>query len=218
MEKPLKARKMKYHHGNLREQLLGDARDLLEEVGHSSICLRELARRSGVSHAAPYRHFKDKKALLKALVLEGHSLVQRISAKSIESPDPKEKLFRTMTRYVQFGLANPELHQLIFGSNSLSYTDADVRFEADTSLKKFVVIVHAALPEKKKIDANLIGLSLWSLAHGVLLLTPNPKKIDGGICQRSVTDASSYMKSLRHGMEALISESVGEKWKNPYLF
>ena len=56
-----------YHHGNLREALIGNAVKILEEEGIEALTLRRVARASGVSQAAPYSHFSDKRALIKAV-------------------------------------------------------------------------------------------------------------------------------------------------------
>jgi AcrR family transcriptional regulator len=61
-----------YHHGNLREALLRAAIRLIAEVGPTAFTLREVARRAGVSHNAPYRHFRDKDDLMTAVATEGY--------------------------------------------------------------------------------------------------------------------------------------------------
>ena len=53
-----------YHHGDLRNALITAAAELIEESGHADVAISEAARKAGVSAAAPYRHFKDKDALL----------------------------------------------------------------------------------------------------------------------------------------------------------
>ena len=65
------AEKSNYHHGDLRQALIDGAIALIAEQDISSLSLREVARRVGVSHAAPYRHFADKEALLAAVAEEG---------------------------------------------------------------------------------------------------------------------------------------------------
>ena len=219
MGKLLKQNKIGYHHGNLRVVLLTTARDLLEETGAASLCLRELSRRAGVSHAAPYRHFRDKQALLKSLIIEGYELIKLAEdSKQTSTTLPKEKLFIAMTNYVEFGLAYPELHQLIFGIQNNSLTDDEVRSAGKACFDQFVAIVKEALPRAKKNDARFVALSLWSHAHGVLLLTPNPRNKERGVCDFSGENAAGYVKTLRYGMEALVAGSFGQKWKNPYLF
>src|SRR5260370_35374494 len=63
--------KRRYHHGNLKQELLDSAVALIAEVGSQAFTLRELARQAGVSHNAPYRHFKDKEDLLGAVAAQG---------------------------------------------------------------------------------------------------------------------------------------------------
>ena len=63
--------KRSYHHGNLRKALLDAGVALIGEVGPKGFTIREVARRAGVSHNAPYRHFRDKDELLEAIALEG---------------------------------------------------------------------------------------------------------------------------------------------------
>ena len=60
-----------YHHGDLRAALLQAAGEILEKEGLEALSLREAARRAGVSHNAPYRHFPDRDSLLAALVAQG---------------------------------------------------------------------------------------------------------------------------------------------------
>ena len=74
------ARKRRYHHGNLKEVLLASALRLMSEVGPQAFTLREVARRAGVSHNAPYRHFRDKQDLVWAVADAGFRPVDRIDA------------------------------------------------------------------------------------------------------------------------------------------
>ena len=95
-----------YHHGDLRPALLRAAAKILEKEGTGAISLRELARRTGVSHTAPYRHFADREALLAALAEEGFALL---------GGDLEGKAWREQAvAYVRFALANPERFRLMF--------------------------------------------------------------------------------------------------------
>jgi AcrR family transcriptional regulator len=78
-----KASARTYHHGDLRTAILGAASELLREQGVDRISLRECARRVGVSHAAPYRHFANKEALVAALAAEGFDRLREAGAKAM---------------------------------------------------------------------------------------------------------------------------------------
>lgn len=95
-----------YHHGTLRPALLRAAARILEKEGRDAISLRELARRAGVSHNAPYRHFADRQALLAALVEEGFALL----AAALAGKPWREQAMA----YLRFALANPERFRLMF--------------------------------------------------------------------------------------------------------
>ena len=77
-----------YHHGDLRNALLEAARSILEEQDLSELSLRAVARRAGVSHAAPYRHFPNHEALLVELAMEGFSELRQEIASAAASPMP----------------------------------------------------------------------------------------------------------------------------------
>src|SRR5256885_13290570 len=96
-----------YHHGHLREVLLQAAIQLIAEVGPAAFTLRETARRAGVSHNAPYRHFPDREALLAALAAEGFAMLgERLRGK------PGREMGAA---YVSFALEQPQRLRLMFG-------------------------------------------------------------------------------------------------------
>lgn len=95
-----------YHHGDLRPALLRAAAKILEKEGSDAVSLRDLARRAGVSHTAPYRHFPDRRALLAALAEEGFAQL----AAELEGRPWREQA----VAYVRFAIANPERFRLMF--------------------------------------------------------------------------------------------------------
>src|SRR5215467_14313795 len=105
-----------YHHGDLRNALIQVGLELLSEGGAAALDLRKVARRAGVSHAAPYRHFADKQALIAAINEEGfHRLAERIRATLREVPDePFEQLLGVALAYVRFAKAHPRLMREMF--------------------------------------------------------------------------------------------------------
>src|SRR5216117_2127251 len=96
-----------YHHGNLRTALLRAAGERLEKQGITALSLREAARRAGVSHNAPYRHFADREALLAALAAEGFAML----AERLRGQPGREM----GEAYVRFALEQPQRFRLMFG-------------------------------------------------------------------------------------------------------
>ncbi|MFE6857265.1 TetR/AcrR family transcriptional regulator [Nocardia sp. NPDC057668] len=107
----------RYHHGDLRDQLLDGAEKALREHGVEKLSLRQVAREVGVTHNAPSRHFPDKQALLDALALRGfRRLGDAFVAAAATGDDlPVEDRFKTLARaYLDFALHNPTLLTLMF--------------------------------------------------------------------------------------------------------
>src|SRR6478672_7153397 len=96
-----------YHHGNLRPALLRAATKTLEKEGVGALSLRDLARRAGVSHNAPYRHFPDRESLLAALAADGFEKL----GQAMRGQGGKEM----GEAYVRFALEHPQLFRLMFG-------------------------------------------------------------------------------------------------------
>src|SRR6266481_2821386 len=92
-----------YHHGHLQEVLLRTAIQLIGEVGPVGFTLREVARRAGVSHNAPYRHFQDKEELLAAVAAQGfRELNQAMLDAAKQNSDALDRLKRSGLAYVDF--------------------------------------------------------------------------------------------------------------------
>ena len=102
-----------YHHGNLRNALLAAARDLLEERGPSSLGLREIARRVGVSAPSAYHHFPSLDAIAVGLAEQGAA--EMAQCLKVPASGDKSRLLRIGEAYVGFARANPALYRLMFG-------------------------------------------------------------------------------------------------------
>lgn len=101
--------KQPYHHANLKQSLLDAAVGLLAEAGPQGFTLREVARRAGVSHNAPYRHFKDKDDLVAAVAAEGFDRLTASMLESMEAGDTALERLRLSGRgYVEFALRQPQ--------------------------------------------------------------------------------------------------------------
>jgi AcrR family transcriptional regulator len=167
-----------YHHGDLRNALLRAGLALLAEGGPSSLSLREVARRAGVSHAAPYRHFESKEALLMAIAEDGfRALAGELERAAAGERDPLERFKRMGVGYVRFALGHPAEVRNMFGALS-----ADPRTMpptlAEASQRAFGLLVTAvAEAQRHKGAAPKDGegpletaLVAWSLVHGLSVL------------------------------------------------
>lgn len=151
-----------YHHGDLRNGLLEAARAILEESSLSALTLRAVARRAGVSHAAPYRHFPNHEALLVELGIEGfHELRQYITEAGKVAGPESERIANIGAAYMRFVAKRPAVARLMFGSQ-LPNRD------------QFPALAQAADAIGDEIGAALhdtgLGLAVWSAVHGLAML------------------------------------------------
>jgi AcrR family transcriptional regulator len=133
-----------YHHGDLRAALLSQAERTLRDKGPSVLSLRELARDVGVSHAAPSRHFKDKQALLDALVLEGFDRLEAAltTARDEAGDSYADRLAAIARAYVRFAIGNAALLDLMYS------------FKHDPAASEALI---AAVQRLSAFSAELIG-------------------------------------------------------------
>jgi AcrR family transcriptional regulator len=155
-----------YHHGHLRAALISAALELLEESGEKELSLRAVARRAGVSPAAPYRHYADREALVSAVAAVGYrELAQRLAA-AHPSPSTPEQLASVAIAYVQFALERPALFRIMFGDPC--DRDNDERVAATAAVSAYVrAIVERTFPDA---DADDLATAIWALVHGLAFL------------------------------------------------
>src|SRR6476661_4198967 len=104
-----------YHHGDLRPALLQASLALIEEDGIGALSLREVARKAGVSHNAPYHHFKDRGSLLAALAEDGFAtLAREMAAARAAAPDAQARLEACGLAYIRFALESRARFKLMF--------------------------------------------------------------------------------------------------------
>ncbi len=149
-----------YHHGDLRSALLKTGREELEAKGQDSLSLRETARKIGVSPNAPYRHFADKEAFLRALAIEGF---EELADDSARAADRKG----IGMAYIRFAEVHPRLFTLMFSPLLAGCSSPDL-FES--SMKSFRILL-SALETNDPCDPRAIRA--WGLVHGLATLRIN---------------------------------------------
>jgi AcrR family transcriptional regulator len=166
-------RRKPYHHGNLREALLEAAIRLIAEVGPTAFTLREVARRAGVSHNAPYRHFQDRDDLIAAVAAQGYrELTQAMVESAARKSDAVERLKYAGLGYVTFALRRPEHFTVMFDApiSKRKHPDSVAAAEqAFATLLGFVKSAQAAgrLPS---VDLRQMAMLAWTMVHGIAKL------------------------------------------------
>ncbi len=156
----------RYHHGDLRRALIDAAILMLAEGGTEAVGLRELARRVGVSAAAPYRHFRDRQALIQAVAAEGFGRFLA-AIEGARAGLPAEEQFAAMAEaYVRFALDNPRLYKLMFSSELGPFEDKDLRRSADAAYASLAV---AAAREDPAAPGEA-AIGAWAFVHGLSML------------------------------------------------
>ena len=156
----------RYHHGDLRRALVAGGLVLLEEDGASALGLREIARLVGVSAAAPYRHFADRKALLEAVAAEGFRDFTVAMGKDAAGVAESEQLAAMAFGYVRFARERPALFRLMFSSDLHPFRDPELQEHADAA---YATIAVAAAREDKSAPAE-VAVMCWSFVHGLAML------------------------------------------------
>ncbi|MFL7871169.1 MAG: TetR/AcrR family transcriptional regulator [Anaerolineales bacterium] len=164
-----------YHHGDLKNALIKAGTEILASEGLGGLSLRKVAKQAGVSHAAPYAHFKDKQALIAAISTEGfkqlHSQIE--SVKKTYQANPGSLLIETAWAYVQFALNEPDRFKLMFSSaleKEKEYPDfVEISQKNFRQLVDIVEICQGANILKSG-DSELIALSVWGTVHGFVSL------------------------------------------------
>jgi AcrR family transcriptional regulator len=192
-----------YHHGDLRRALLLAAKDELADVGVDELSLRGVARRAGVSHAAPYHHFADKQTLLAWMARDAFiafAAALRAGADSVDAvvaagePGGVEaaRLRAIGAAYVRFALAEPAFFSLISGGCS-----PDLReIWSEAADDSFAVLVTAVTAVRARAgldgDATDDAMLHWSVVHGLAKLA-----IDQGLRAQVDVDALWMRMSAR---------------------
>ncbi len=181
-----------YHHGDLRRALIEAALALVTEEQDWSFSLREVARRAGVSHNAPYNHFSEKRDLLGAVAAAGfEALRDRMRAAIAGVGNPRTALLAGAAAYVNAGVENPALYRLMFGpalatpapvvrsgtASADSGRPAEAR-AAGAGAKAVLdeIILRGAergvfaISATSKSELAIAALSIWSAVHGLTLL------------------------------------------------
>lgn len=191
-----------YHHGDLRRALLDASLALISEEGFGALSLREVARRAGVTHAAPYRHFADKEALLAAVAEEGfRAMTARMKERMALEKTPEGSLESCGVAYVLFAMENPSHFRVMFGPHFSHPPELSASGDEANSFG----LLLGAIAECQRAgvvragESRRIALTCWSLVHGLASLL-----VDGQLTSAGITTARQVEAVAREQTRLLV--------------
>lgn len=194
--------KQGYHHGDLKAALVRAAAAAVERGGPEAVSLRDLAEQLGVSRAAPYRHFADRRALLGEVAARGFAeLAQAYDRARAEAPDPLSALRGTARAYLTLAFGRPGLFRLMFDSDLLGPDAPPSLYQpARRAWDSLCAAVADADPDADAATVNRRTITGWSTLHGFIALT------QGGRLKAFMTEPLSESELL----EAIIDKTLRE--------
>lgn len=163
-----------YHHGDLKNALIQAGIEILSREGMEALSLRQVARRAGVSHTAPYAHFADKQALIAAIAAAGYQkLYEALIAAQQPQDDPLARLMGTAHAYLQFALDEPDHFRITF--SGVVEAEQDYPDYVEQSKRCFALVVKVVEDCQTgglftQADTQLVAVSIWSCIHGFVQL------------------------------------------------
>ncbi len=190
-KKPSQKTSKNYHHGDLKASLIEAANKLLVEKGADALSLRAIASEVGVTHMAPYAHFKNKKELLQAVAAFGfNELALQMQKQTQGLSKAKDLILHYGVCYVEFAIANPQLYRLMLGqvetsgrrrkpgdegideSIKVSIAQPIISQELESGSNKPFILLRDAFAminqDKRHVMAQAVGA--WSMVHGMAAL------------------------------------------------
>jgi AcrR family transcriptional regulator len=165
-----------YHHGNLREALIEAARNLIAQKGPAGFTFADAARSAGVSSAAPYRHYRDRDALMADVARRGFELFEQQLERAWNGGKPEPfKAFETLGRaYLNFARGEPAFYSAMFEAGVPLDSDAELRQASERAfavLRRATEALSARAPSgTRPPPALMMSLQIWALSHGIASL------------------------------------------------
>jgi AcrR family transcriptional regulator len=164
-----------YHHGNLRETLIRAALDLIGEKGPAGFTFADAARWAGVSPAAPYRHFRDRDALMADVARQGFERFEAFlkTAWNEGRPNPFTAFNNLGKAYLAFARTEPAYFAAMFEAGIPLDTNPELRLAGDRAfaiLRTASEVLCEKLPKAGRPPASMMALHIWSISHGIASL------------------------------------------------
>ena len=189
---------MKYHHGNLKEELISSACTMCEATGHDHMSLRSIAKEANVSQTAPYRHFKTKESLLAEVSRRGFEDLtdkMRLAINKENSKSAKDRFLEMGLAYLEFGLEKRKTYDLMHSPIIDKVEFPELLNAAQGAFDELVQILTELFPGISEDDLGKKCIKFWAMMHGLVGLLD--MKIDPDIGSNAADAMSIVKKDFR---------------------
>ena len=195
--------KTNYHHGNLKNTILDEVLELLNFKNFDEISFRSISRNIGVVSSAPYNHFKDKKHLIKEVILLGEKkLFNVILIEKKKSKITTEQLRLIAKAYLKFAIKEKALFNLMFSKDN-----KELLHLCEKIMLQFKLIIIEKFKKGKrfKLTAKGSAITAWSMIHGIAVTLNNSNK------ENLESMWHIELKNIVREMSAIWGKGVSEK-------
>ncbi|MDC1421371.1 TetR/AcrR family transcriptional regulator, partial [Gammaproteobacteria bacterium] len=167
--------KVKYHHGNLKEELISSACIVCEADGHDRMSLRSIAKEAKVSQTAPYRHFKTKESLLAEVSTRGFTELKEIlqNANAKKTLSTRDRFLEMGQTYIEFGLSKRNTYDLMHSPVIDKTQFPELLNSAVGAFEELVCVLAELNPGISAKDLDIKCIHYWALVHGLVGLLRN---------------------------------------------
>ena len=166
---------MKYHHGNLKEELISSACIVCEADGHDRMSLRSIAKEAKVSQTAPYRHFKTKESLLAEVSTRGFTELKEIlqNANAKKTLSTRDRFLEMEQTYIEFGISKRNTYDLMHSPVIDKTQFPELLNSAVGAFEELVCVLAELNPGISAKDLDIKCIHYWALVHGLVGLLRN---------------------------------------------
>ena len=157
-----------YHHGNLKQELIDCACKLCERDGYTKLSIRTLAKESGVSQTAPYRHFETKEALYASVAKDGFNKLSKAIHVNVNKKVTKKQIVDMAIKYIEFGLKNANTYDLMLGTAVGNFNNYPELLESANSVYDNFRSNFSKLANDTDEVIAFKCITLWSMVHGLV--------------------------------------------------
>ena len=157
-----------YHHGNLKQELIDCACKLCERDGYTKLSIRTLAKESGVSQTAPYRHFETKEALYASVAQDGFNKLSKAIHVDVDKKVTKKQIVDMAIKYIEFGLENANTYDLMLGTAVGNFNNYPELLESANSVYDNFRSNFSKLANDTDEVIAFKCITLWSMVHGLV--------------------------------------------------